>query len=294
MLPLAVALTLFSACNNEKEQADLLAYTRTTAEELSNKTGAEIRREKEAMEAETAETLNEIDRRLDLIRDQKGMLVLGPGSNSDDRSIAKKDQILNNIAMMDELLSDNQKKIKSLQSRLNKAAGSNKELKEKLALYEQKNSDVEKEIASLRDELLKERAKNEELTKNLKDRDDAYADLQQRYTKVEDDAYSVYYVAAPRSELKKMKVTEKKKSVFFNVGYGNKVSNTASAEHFKKADMRSTSKIPVNAKKAEILTDHPENSYAWEDGKDGTKSLNITDPSAFWRSSKFLVIETKE
>jgi hypothetical protein len=50
--------------------------------------------------------------------------------------------------------------------------------------------------------------------------------------------------------------------------------------------------IAIGAKKAELVTPHPKGSYEFvEEGKTVTK-LTISDPDAFWRNSKVLVIAT--
>jgi hypothetical protein len=290
---LAIALAFFSACDHSKEeQAAKLAQEQTEALKASKESESRISAERDSLKSEMVATLDEIGKRLDIIRDQKGMLVLGANSNINDGQISRKDHIMNNIAMMDELLSDNAKKIKSLQYRIGKISKGTKELEEQLAVYQLKNSAMEAELSGIKEQLLAERSKNEELSKRISDKEVAYSDLQQRYTKVEDDAYSVYYVAGSRSQLKAMKVTEKNNTVF-NVGLGRHVSAAPDYGKFQKTDMRTVSVIPVKAKKAQILTDHAENSYAWEDAGDGSKNLKIIDPSTFWKGSKFLVIETK-
>src|SRR5688572_1750073 len=55
-------------------------------------------------------TLDEIDENLDAIRDKKGIIVLGPNSNMDN-GVSKKQQIINNISMINSLLDENKKKI---------------------------------------------------------------------------------------------------------------------------------------------------------------------------------------
>jgi hypothetical protein len=286
LLPLGIALSFLPACRNtEQEEKDQLAHMRTMVDQKAVETNAKFQEEKQGMQDEMNSTLDEIDRRLELINEQKGLMVKAPVAAGEKPS-AKKEQILSSIAIMHELINENDKKIKSLQYRLKKSSTSNKEMEERLAQYEQRNKDADTELASLKDQLSQERQKNEKLTKDLSDRNSDYANLQLQYNKVEDDAYSVYYIAGSNKQLKKMKITEG------NI-FDKDLSPSVNKGSFTKVDSRATSSIPVKAKKAHLVTEHDKNSYKWEDKGDGTKELTITDPIAFWKTSKFLVIETR-
>ena len=46
--------------------------------------------------------------------------------------------------------------------------------------------------------------------------------------------------------------------------------------HFVKADKRELTTIPLNTKKATILTKHPANSYELVTDENGAQTLNIT------------------
>ena len=62
---------------------------------------------------------------------------------------------------------------------------------------------------------------------------------------------------------------------------------------FMQADMRELTNVPLNTKKATIITTHPEGSYAIVENEEGSKVLNIKDKEAFWSISKYLVISIK-
>ena len=280
-----LALALLTSCtNHEEQQREELARIRAITNELTQEANVRMVTERTEMQKEMDETLGEIDHRLELIKSQRGIISLD--AKRGDLHMSKKEEIINNIALMDELIADNNKKIKALQAKVKKIAGGNKQLEEQLAQVRLRNSEVEAEITALRDELSKEKQKNESLTKELGDRNAAYASLETKWQKADDDAYSVYYIAGSRKELKEKKVTEG------NV-FSRELSTNVNATTFKKVDMRAVTSIPVEAKKAKLVTEHDENSYKWLDNTDGTKSLTITNPDSFWKTSKFLVIETR-
>lgn len=61
---------------------------------------------------------------------------------------------------------------------------------------------------------------------------------------------------------------------------------------FTKSDKRSLSRIPLYAKKAEVLTKQPKDSYVIED-ENGSKVLRITNAEKFWKTTNYLVVKVK-
>ena len=60
--------------------------------------------------------------------------------------------------------------------------------------------------------------------------------------------------------------------------------------YFTKADRRTLSEIPLHSKKAQLMTNHPKDSYELVD-QGGTKVLRILNANRFWEKSNFLVIK---
>ena len=52
----------------------------------------------------------------------------------------------------------------------------------------------------------------------------------------------------------------------------------------------SLKEIPLEMKKAKILTNHPEGSYSLVKNDKGLLTLVISDPQNFWSLSKYLVV----
>ena len=64
-------------------------------------------------------------------------------------------------------------------------------------------------------------------------------------------------------------------------------------EDFIEIDIRNVAEIPVGAKKARILSAHPEGSYEIVTGEDGMAVVKILDPQTFWSVTRYLVIRAK-
>lgn len=65
------------------------------------------------------------------------------------------------------------------------------------------------------------------------------------------------------------------------------------ASKFKKVDIRKYKSVKINGKKPKVLTPSPESSYSIDDNGDGTSTLSITNPTAFWGVTNYLVIQVK-
>ncbi|MBP3227747.1 MAG: hypothetical protein J6M53_03060 [Bacteroidaceae bacterium] len=110
------------------------------------------------------------------------------------------------------------------------------------------------------------------------------AEQSQRIAQQEAEMNTAYYVFGTKSELKKQGILQR----------GDVLrSSSYNRDYFTKIDIRVTKLIKLYSKRAELLTNHPAGSYVLERDAQKQYSLRITDPQAFWRTSKHLVIEVK-
>ncbi len=285
VLLISFLAVLLLSCSHKEEEQRLNAVRNELAQ---------TQKTRDSIEATMLLSLDEIDKRIGIIKSQKGYLVF----NSQNDVVNKKEQILNNIALMDELIGENEKRISKLRAELKRINSGNKELNKRITNYEELNKQIALEVSGLRTQLIEEKAKNEKLADeneglNIEITNQAlmYDNLRVQYNKAEQDAYIAYCVKGTRKQLKKANVIEKKN--LLSLAAPDKLSPAANPESFEKIDMRTTLQIPLGSKEAKIVTTHNENSWKWCDESDGTKRLCIVDPQAFWQKSKYLVIETK-
>lgn len=69
--------------------------------------------------------------------------------------------------------------------------------------------------------------------------------------------------------------------------------NEANKDYFTQIDIRTTKEIRLYSKSAELLTNHPSNSYTLDKNENGELTLHITDENSFWSVSRYLVIQVK-
>lgn len=81
-----------------------------------------------------------------------------------------------------------------------------------------------------------------------------------------------------------------KEGGFLWFGKNLSLRDDAPAEKFSMIDIRNTSRLIVDAKDVELITDHPSDSYQIIREGDLIKHIDITDPGNFWRISKYLVL----
>jgi len=105
--------------------------------------------------------------------------------------------------------------------------------------------------------------------------------------------FTTYYTEGTYQELKE-------KGVIANDGWtpwdGRKLelNENLSPRAFTEIDKRETKSIPVNSKKASLVSDHPEGSYTFQKNEEGMiASLEIKNPDEFWKISDYLVLEVK-
>jgi len=94
-----------------------------------------------------------------------------------------------------------------------------------------------------------------------------------------------YYVIGSKKELKAHKIIES--------GFLRKtkiLEGDFEMSYFTKADRRTLNDIPLHSNKAELLTNHPKDSYELVD-HGGTKTLHILNANRFWEKSNFLVVK---
>ena len=117
----------------------------------------------------------------------------------------------------------------------------------------------------------------------------AQSEEQQTTIRLQDAALNtVYYFVAPMDVLKENGLVTKN-GVFSK----ESVSMTLNKDLMHTADRRELAILPLNTKKATILTNHPESSYQITKDNDGMLSLVIVDKEAFWNISNYLIISIK-
>lgn len=275
----AIATMLFS-CNGNKEK------DQQTLENISKQ--------------ELATALNERDQLLSLVKEVSAGLneiknlenIMAVSANQLSENPGQRTQILADIASLKEKIQQRKTQLSELEHKLHESTINNKELQETIdALKAQIDSQME-EIESLRQQLT---AANEHIGALNSEVDSLNTTVstvtgernaaQEASVKLENELNTCFYVIAPKSELKKHNIIES--------GFLRKtklMKGDFDKGFFVISDKRMLSTLPLNTKKAKILTNHPQASYELVD-EAGQKVIRIKNPDQFWSLSNYLVIQ---
>lgn len=97
-----------------------------------------------------------------------------------------------------------------------------------------------------------------------------------------------YYAFGTKKELVEKNVIEKEGGVL-GMGKTIKMKKDFNRDYFMKIDIRQFNQLPLNTKKAKLVTIHPDNTYHWV-GEKTVESIVIDKPDEFWKTSKYLLI----
>ncbi len=194
------------------------------------------------------------------------------------------------IAQIIELLKDNQTKIADLEAKVKSSNSKIYRLNQTIKRLKAENEEKAAMITKLQADLAQRDAKIKELDASiaaLNSKVNALSaenkDQQDQLAAQDKEKHTVYYTFSNRKDLKAKGILIK----------GRALQGEVNNSYFTQADLRNLTSIPVDAKKAYLLTSHPAGSYTFV--KEGKRivSLSITNPTEFWSVSKYLVVRTK-
>ncbi len=283
ILALAAAAML-SACNNKAE------------EEAARQQQALQEATKQELEVAVAERdqllvlVNEITEDMNKIKQLENILTVSNGVGAE--GTAKRAQVEEDIAAIQQTLEQRRQQIEKLEARLKKSNLNNKNLQATIESLRQQLDTQSAEIETLRANLSDAQAQISHLNtkvdslnttvENVTDERDA---AQRESVELADEMNVCYYVAASKNELKEHKILE--------TGFLRKtkiLKGDFDQSFFVTADRRTLTSIPLYSEKAKLLTTHPESAYTLED-ENGQKVLKIHNPDSFWSLSNYLVVQ---
>jgi len=265
-------IIVLAACNSEPEADPRLAQLEEDSTRLSGKVTAQ-----DSTINDLFGTLNRISENLRTIRSKQGQLVSGDGSES---NLSPEDRIMGDITSIDSLLAANRNLIDKLRKQARGTSNALTELERTITDLEQGMTEKDAEIGMLKEQLASSNSSLATLIEMYRDRSQL-SDMQRTALN------TAYYAIGTAKELRDSGVLLKEGGVV-GIGGVNKL-NAADLpkDYFTQIDVVRTQEITLAAKKAKLVTSHPEGSYTLDPG---AGKLVITDPNAFWSISKYLVV----
>lgn len=227
---------------------------------------------------------------LDSINSQEGLLynMNATGENVDRRAEIR--QNLSNIkarlAANRALLDQMEAKLKASNDASSIAAKTIAQLKERIEQQDAKIAELEGELANARGQIDELNTQVAQTQADLSAESAAKEKAQQETVAAENEANKVFYAIGTNKELKKNGLLEKK-----FLGATKVLQGDFNASYFTQADKRTITSIPTNSKKLKIWSNMPEGSYEIVTNANDTKTLRITNPTAFWSLTPYLILQ---
>ena len=222
--------------------------------------------------------INEAENRVDL---QGGTL----------ESQSSADKIKEDIRFISDKLKSNREQIAKLEEQLKNSNYQSAQLRKAIKNLTAELNAKQQQIETLQAELASKNIRIAELDEAVMDLnknvDELSAENEAKAKTVEaqDKALNTaWYVFGTKSELKDQKILKR----------GDVLKdNEFNKDYFTQIDIRKDKEIKLYSKRAELLTTHPVGSYELVKDDKNQLTLKITNPSAFWSVSRYLVIQVR-
>lgn len=287
-IAIALAALFATSCNverSEKYQALLAERDSLYTEVVAAQGGFD----------QALNTINEIEAALESVRAAEGIIMMESEEGNTNKAVSE-------INAIQQTLQENRTKIANLEKELASQGAQSKALNQTVSRLKKQLEEKDTYINSLKDELQQSRQQIEDLSTQVSDLNEDIEALnenidvlnvqnaaQQATIETQDAALNTVWVCIATQQ------TLKEKGIIKGgLFQPNAISKQGfDKSQFMQADMRELTNVPLNTKKATIITTHPEGSYEITENEDGSKVLNIKDKEAFWSISKYLVISIK-
>lgn len=241
--------------------------------------------------------VNDISEGMSQIKDLEKIMSMPSALGGEGNS--RKEQIKNDMMAIQQALQERRQRLEQLEAKLSKQGGDNKTLQRTIQTLKSQIADQQTEIASLTNQLAAANIRIAELDSTNRGLNTTVENLNTEVSNVTEQKNA--------ADQKALEATNKMNEVFYAMGTKKelkdhkiltggflrktKVSKGDFDEsYFTKGDRRSLTSIPTHAKKAQVMTDQPKDSYQIVD-ENGQMVVKITNPAKFWQRSNFLVIQ---
>lgn len=235
--------------------------------------------------------MNDVSEGLSQIKQMENILDATTGMSPESQN--KRQQIRNDILLIQEQIQKNRDRLAQLEKKLNDSNNTNKTLTRSIETLKKQIADQEGTIQTLRNELSAANVKIDNLNTTVdslhstvsavtEEREAARAQAAQLNAELN----TCYYIVGSNKELKAKKVIE--------TGFLRKTKvlpGDQQTSNFIKGDKTKLVNIPLYSKKAKVMSNQPASSYEIVKDAHGICTLHITNPGAFWEKSNFLVIK---
>ena len=273
---MVLCVAALASCTNVKREKELTARNDSLTVALNEKNVALD----QAMQA-----IADIQEGFRVINEAEGRVAI---QSQGAEGITDAQRLKEDILFIQQKMADNRKQIEVLQKKLKAGGAETANLRKVLANLQKEREAKVASIAALQSDPARKNIRIAELdsavvmltgdVNALQEITDAQQEvIEQQITQLN----TAWYVYGTAKELKEQNILKDGKvlsSTEFNKNY------------FTEIDVREDKVFPLYAKRAKLLTAHPEGSYEFAKDEEKLLTFRIVDADAFWSVSRYMVI----
>ena len=276
----AIACTLaVASCNQDaaKKAEQAAQQQRDSLEQIISQKDNEIN--------DMMTTLSDIEEGFREITEAQSRVTLakqGEGTNTMQR-------IKENFQFIQTQMQQNKELINKLKQQVRESSVKGDQLKKIIDNLTQQLETKDQQLQALREELDRKDIHIAELDEKVATLEEDNTKKDQTISAQDKAMNSAWFVFGTKDELKSQNILSKD-GLFSKTKVLSKDFNR---DYFTKIDIRIDKEIKLYSKSAQIMTSHPAGSYTLQPDANKQYVLRITNPEAFWSTSKYLVVLVK-
>jgi hypothetical protein len=286
-LSLAFVAMIFASCNNQNNpELDAAIKANDSLQQIISAKDAEL----DSMFA----TLNEIEENLAAVNSRYNTIQQLRRANLEGQPNVK-NQINEQIKNIESLMASNKQKLANLQAKIKTEGNESSRLQELVSRQEERIAAQESQIAELLTELESNKVLIKKLNDDVSQLTASNEEKDQYIQRQTNEANRAYYVVGSYSDLSEAGIVSKSGG-FIGIGRHQGTNAELPLDRFTQIDRTKVTTIPINMKRATVVSKHAENSYELVMDENDPKMvsyLRILNPAKFWEQTRFLVISTK-
>ncbi len=279
----ALAIAFLAACNQgpSPEELAMKAENARLTNDLQGR---------DSLIGDMTRSFDEIEKNIEMMDDRQKLIA--NNTSEQELSVNKKERIVRDLQLMNGLMKESRDRIKDLTARLDRSKIDAKGLRKKLKELDLQLAQRDSTIMYMKDGLLARDFRIDQINSNLDSITMVVARREAVIDQQTTELNKAFFVMGTEEELEAKGIITKEGG-FIGIGRHTALNGEASSATFTQADVRDLHRIPVQAKKAELMSEHPASSYELVKENDMIAYLEIKDADAFWKLSKYAVLEVK-
>ena len=238
--------------------------------------------------AQTMQTIAEIQEGFRVINEAEGRIAIQTTMEGPTDA----ERLREDILFVQQKMAENRKQIEELQKKLSRGGEETASLKRVVANLQQQLNDKVQAMAALQNELAQKNIRISELDNAVEMLTDDVNALQ-KISEAQQEVIArqtaqlnaAWYVYGTAKELREQNVLDNGGKILMSADFNK--------NYFTEIDVREDKVYPLYAKRAKLLTVHPQGSYEFTKDEQKQLTLTILDAQAFWSVSRYMVIQTR-